>query len=180
MSLDNSKVLIATQGTFWTAAVDTAYPASPDSPGAPWANLGHTSADNPFTVKRDGGDVTTNGTWQSPNLRTSTAPITYSIQFTALQADANVFKFYFGGGTLDGSTPARWIVPTSPASQATALYVILQDTGASINRHWYFPNTSVIGSDDAAAATDDFLGFPLSFTILNDVTLSGLFGIDFQ
>lgn len=180
MALDGTKVTIATTGDFYTAAVDTAYPATPNSPGAPWVRIGHSSADNPFTVTRGGGDVTQNDTWQTPGLRTSIAAITYTINMIALQGDANVFKLYFGGGALDASTPQRWVVPTNPAAQATALFVVLNDTGAGVTRHWYFPNTTAIGSDNIDSATNDFMHFPISFSILNDVSLGGLFAIDFQ
>lgn len=180
--IDGSKVTVASYGEFWVNAVGTDYPTDPTDPGGetvPWINIGHTSADNPFVVKRGGGDVTTLGTWQTPNLRSSVAPITYSIDFTALQADETVLKFYFGGGSKDGTTK-RWKVPAAGTAQPTALFVVIKDgTNSNAAKYWYFANADGLGSDDTTSATDDFMGYPLSFNILSDPgDLTTLFEID--
>jgi hypothetical protein len=179
MALSDSKVVIAGVGHFYTKVAGSVYPTTPTNPtGADgWVELGHTSADNPLTVKRSGGDVTTNGTWQNPSLRTSVAPVSYSVEFTGLQVDTTTLTFYYGGGSGDPSTTG-FIVPTNPAPQNTALFVrIIDATNSNVERYWHFPTTSVIGSDDNSFATDDFAGYPLSFTVLNDTTLGGLFKI---
>jgi hypothetical protein len=180
MAVDASKVTVATYGEFWIATANTAYPTDPTNPAASgYSNIGHTSPDNPFVVKRSGGDITVLASWQSSSLRSSTAPITYSITMTALQADENVLNFYYGGGSKDGTTK-RWKVPAAAAAQPTTLFVTIKDaTNSNLAKHWYFANAVGLGADDTSSATDAFMTYPLEFSILSEVSdLTTLFEID--
>lgn len=191
MALASSQVIIAATGHYYIGASGStitapvvAKPSSLPVDGSAWTptggyvEVGHTSADSPLTIGRDGGDTTTNGTWQAPNLEVSVAPVTFSLQFSLLQLDTLNSKLYYGGGSL---VSTDFIAPTVPTAQsATLLVQVIHSTGTRAK--WlYFPKTSIIGSDNAEAATDDFMSMPVTATILDssgDVGgLAGLFSI---
>jgi len=172
MALDDSKVEIARTGHYFVAPVGTAFPTdlpvdgSLWTPTDPWTEVGHTSADSPMSITRDGGDTTTNGTWQAPNLITSVADITYAIEMTLLQGDEESLKLYFGGGQADATT-GDFQVPPVPAGQERALMVQMIHTSNTRARWLKLPKVTFIGSDNVEAATDDFTGYPVTATINN-------------
>ena len=170
MALDDTKVEIARTGHYFVADVGTEFPTSLPVDGSPWtpttgwSEVGHTSADSPMTITRDGGDTTTNGTWQAPNLITSVADITYAIEMTLLQGDEESLKLYFGGGQADPTT-GDFQAPKVPAGQERALMVQMIHTSGTRARWLKLPKVTFIGSDNVEAATDDFTGYPVTATI---------------
>lgn len=176
MAIDDNAVMISKEGHIYIAPPGTAKPVDPTSPADPWAEVGHTSADDPLSLKRDGGDVTTKGTWQKPAMRADVAAVTYSWVFPLLQQDEASLKLYFGGGAVDG-TSGDFIVPNQPTSQEHAIFVRIID-GAN---EWYryAPTVGIIGSDDEDDDTEDFTSMPVTATILTPDAedLAGLFAI---
>jgi hypothetical protein len=178
MALDDTEVLIPATGyVFLNATLGAAAPALTPSATAAldltaatlatgWTNMGHTSRDDNVSLGRDGGDVTTVGTWQASALRTSVAPITYTLTLNALQANNETFQLYFGGGSIAGTD--YYDMPDNATAQDRALYVVFVD-GTKRLPLWV-PKASIIGSDAVEADPEDFLQFNLSATFVKHAT----------
>jgi len=175
MALDDDAVVIAKEGHIFIAPPGTAKPVG--APTSPWVEVGHTGADTPLTLKRDGGDTTTKGTWQKAALRSDVAPVTYSWEFPLLQQDELCMSLYFGGGAVDPADTGYFVVPTTPTSQEHAMYILIHDGDADWDR--WAPKVGIIGSDDESDSTDDFTSMPVSATILTPDAedLAGLFKV---
>ena len=175
MALDADAVIVPAEGHFYIAAVGTTAPTGTAVPSSPFAEIGYTSKDDPLTVVRDGGDSTPLGVWQSGSpVRTSTEPVTYKLTFNLLQEDATSLALYYGGGQLNATTD-EFEVPKTPAPQRKALFVRIVDGSAVWSR--YYPITDIIGSDDEEFDPEDLLKKPVTATVLDDDSLSYLFGI---
>jgi len=178
MSLDDDAVRIAKEGHFYIADSGTARPTNLTAPESPWNEVGHTKQDSPFTITRDGGDVTKKGTWQKAGLRADVADVTYAIEWALLQNDAVCLGLYYGGGTTETNGGHSWFLPPSqPLAQEHALFVRIIDGDTEWPMYW--PNVAIIGSDSAEESIDDFGTKPVKATILTPDTevLAGLFAI---
>lgn len=180
MSQDGNAVLIARNGKIFEAPAGTAYPDNPAAPASPWSEVGHTSATSPLAITRAGGERTPKGTWQNPNLRESTTPVTYGVGFQLLQQDERCLQLYYGGGQLHVPS-GNFVPPVKPSAQERALFIVIDDE----KRPWYrhFPKTSLLGSDAESFPIDDFAAMPVSGTILTPDAeivsgLEGLFSIN--
>lgn len=193
MSLSSNEVYIANTGHYFIADAGTIKPTGLPETGANsaaltwtpttgWEEVGHTSQDSPLTITRDGGDRTTNGSWQAPNLEESVAPITYALGFTLIQQDQLGLTLYYGGGDLD--TDGEFLVPINPAAQQHALLAQIIHSSGTRAKWYYFPKASILGSDNSEAATDDFMGLPVSASILDSTgdanAIAGLFSVSLQ
>lgn len=176
MALDDSAVLIP--GTGFIFLHDTPGTAPPGDTAAEiaaldleaatlatgWNNAGHTSRENNVSLGRDGGDRTTQGSWQSPALRETVAPITWTFGFNALQVTNDNLEMYFGGGTF--TTADRFDVPDTPTPVEKALFVVMVD--GSIRLPIYIPKVSVLGGDPIEADVENFLEWSLVATVLKN------------
>jgi len=194
MALSSSEVYIANTGHYFVADLGTPKPTSLPQTGASadelawtptggYEEVGHTSQDSPLTITRDGGDRTTNGSWQAPNLEESVAPITYALGFTLIQQDFLGLSLYYGGGSVD-ETDGNFIAPRVPAAQQKVLLAqIIHSSGTRCKWYW-LPKVSILGSDNSEAATDDFMGLPVSASILDSAgeanEIAGLFKVSLQ
>src|SRR5689334_8591887 len=127
MALSDSDVVLPGRGyLFLNATAASAPPATTTSAIAAlnlesatlstgWNNDGHTSRDNNVSLGRDGGDITTRGSWQNASLRADAAAVTWSVTVNALQISNEVMSLYFGGGDATGTD--KFIVPDTPTSQ---------------------------------------------------------------
>ena len=174
MALDDAAAIIPGTGyVFLNDTTGAAPPATTDAAVAAldleadtlttgWNNAGHTSLDDNVTLGRDGGDRTTKGTWQSPSLRETVAPITWTFGFKALQVSNVTFGLYFGGG--DFTAPDRFDVPTTPVPQEKALFLVMVD--GTTRLPLYLPKVSILGGDPIEADVENFLQFDLAATVL--------------
>jgi hypothetical protein len=129
-----------------------------------WNHAGHTSRENNVTLGRDGGDRTTRGSWQSPALRETVAPITWTFGFKALQISNDNLAMYFGGGSI--ATVDRFDVPDSPTPVEKALFVVMVD--GSYRLPIYIPKVSCLGGDPIEADVENFLELDIVATVLKN------------
>lgn len=173
MALDDGAVIIPGSGWVYTAPAGTASPVLDhaallaldlDGPGniaLNWTNLGHTSRDDSVEITPSGGESTVKGSWQNPNLRSTTTPTSYDIAIPALQADLTVFGLYFGGGVVAND---RFELPDSAVPADRATFIVLVD-GATRVAIWT-PKLSMRANGGITMETEDFLTFPLIGTVL--------------
>lgn len=169
MALSDGAVILPGTGYFYIAPAETAAPADKTAPAAPWENLGHTSREDGMTITREGGDVTTLGTWQNPALRTRRDPTTYALTFNLHQIDNQVLELYFGGSDVD--TAGVFGVPLDFGAITKALYVRLVDGADEVGL--YIPKVEVSAEDDIEVDVEGFLQLPVRANVLG-VTGSNL------
>ena len=177
MPLDDNAPIVAGGGYIFVAEPDTPKPrriTDPLNPGPEWTNIGHTSREDLPEFGRDGDDPETMGSWQNAKLRQTTPDITYSVTFQALQASADVYRFYFGADESHVQPDGSVRIPTTPVPQIKALLVILVD-GRKFVPLWH-PRASLLGSDAVEMATDDFVIFPITATFLSSQLIDGAVG----
>jgi hypothetical protein len=170
MSFNSGATTIPGKGTVLVADPDTPAPADyltldPTNIGvadADWEALGHTSRENNVSLSKEGGDVSTVGSWWEEILRSNRAGTTWTVTVNSIQIDALTLGLAFGGGTLDtvaGSYDVGEIVP-----QDKALFILIVDNGGN-RLGLYVPNTSVSIGDAPEFAIDAFFEIQLSGTI---------------
>jgi hypothetical protein len=180
MAFNAAATTIPGKGTVLVAAPDTAAPTNyltldPTAggptgpiPGATgWSALGHTSRDNNVSLSKDGGDVTSVGSWWDEVIRSTRAATNWTATVNSIQIDATTLGLAFGGGTLDtvaGSYDVGDIVP-----QDKALFILVVDNGGQ-RLGLYIPNTSVSIGDAPEFTIDAFMEIQLSAAIANSAT----------
>jgi hypothetical protein len=174
MALDDTQVIIP--GTGYVFLNETVAAAPPGDTTAEinaldltsatlatgWANLGHTAREDNVSLGKDGGDVSTVGTWQTSALRTTVDPITYTLAINALQVSNETLTLYFGGGN-DAGTDV-FDQPDTPTAIDRALFLVMVDGSTRLGV--YVPKVSVIGSDAIEVDPADFLQFNLTCTFV--------------
>lgn len=154
--------------TKWALSDLTAFAANTATVPSGWVNLGHTSIDNVLVFGQDGGDTTVKGSWQNASLRTViTSQTIDSFVVKSLQVmDNTILTLYYGGGDVATANEFHW--PDSPAAQNKAVTVVMLDGSTPIAL--WCPQASILRADAADIASDDFMDFPLKFTILKHST----------
>jgi hypothetical protein len=176
MGFNSNATTIPGKGTVLVADPDTAAPtnyltldptAVPLVGATGWSALGHTSRENNVSLSKDGGDVTTSGSWWEEILRSNRAVTNWTATINSIQIDSTTLGLAFGGGTLDtlaGSYDVGDIVP-----QNKALFILIVDTGGN-RMALYIPNTSVAVGDAPEFAIDAYFEIQLSAAIQNSAT----------
>lgn len=126
--------------------------------------LGHTDIEDILAFGQDDGDSEVKGSWQNPSLReviTSQA-IDYFVIKAEQLLDNNILALYYGGGDATGS--AQFKLPDAPVATEKSALVIMSDGVTNVG--FWCQKTSVRREDAIEAAIDDFLKFPLRFTVL--------------
>lgn len=176
MGFNSAATVIPGKGTVLVADPDTAAPtnyetldptAKPIVGADGWETLGHTSRENNVSLSKDGGDVTSLGSWWEEVLRSNRAATNWTATVNSIQVDATTLGLAFGGGTLDtvaGSYDVGDIVP-----QNKALFILIVDGGGN-RLGLYIPNTSVSIGDAPEFALDAFFEIQLSAAIQNSAT----------
>lgn len=154
MALDNSAVLKVGTGAFYTAPVDTEKPLDLLSPDVEWVHMGHTSLDDILSSASEGGEQTTLGSLQNPQLRTTTAARTESYTVNLLQFDTASLRLYYGANAVvnaDGSVD----IPQSPVATEVAWLFVFRD-GERVGGI-YAKKASIIRADDFAITDTESL-----------------------
>lgn len=164
MALNNSATLVPAGGDFYMAAVGTARPGNPLTPGVSWTKIGHTSLEDILSITSEGGETTILGTLQNKALRTRRSPRTETFTFTLQQWDEAGLKLYFGSNSIvqpDGTIG----VPQDPTPTAAAFLAVFYDGEEFID---FFAQKSEIlrGDDMAIGDTESLAGLPISVTPL--------------
>ncbi len=177
MPISDNATLVPAGGYIFLAPTDTEKPITitdPLAPGVKWVNIGHTSLDDLPEFARDGDDPETKGSWQNAKLRQTSPSVTYSISFQSIQADAEIYRLYFGAGTSAVQTDGSFRIPASATPQERALLLILVD-GSKYLPLWH-PKVSLLGSDAVSMSTDDFVKFPIKATLLGSTLIGNGIG----
>lgn len=126
-------------------------------------DLGHTSSSDVIAFGQDGGDSTVLGSWQNPSLlEVVTDPPTDFFTIPALQIDNTVLALYYGGG--NATVTGKFAIPdTAIPTEQSCLVIFVSANG---NAGLWTPRTSIRRDDAINVATDDFVSFPLRFTLL--------------
>ena len=170
MALDNTKVLKAGTGHFYTAPVGTALPTDLRNPGAEWTHMGHTSAEDILSAASEGGESSVLRSLQNTSLKQSITPRTEGFNMNLLQFDVPSLRLYYGANA--SVTPEGNVrVPSSPIPTEVAWLVVFYDgyTNAGI----YAEKASIFRSDDFAVSdTENLASLPLRVTPLQNGTNS--------
>lgn len=155
-------------------------PASYDSAYAPtgWKSIGHTSLEDGITVSRNGDDPETQGTWQVPNLRTTTPTTVYSLTINLQSWVFNSLGLYYGGGQMVDSAgvvtavlaDARgWLIPDTPVPTPKSLMIVARDAGWQVVE--YHQNVTILGSDDIEFDPAALTSMPVTATVLSGTNI---------
>lgn len=118
-------------------------------------------------MSKDGGEVTTVGSWWDEALRNNRSATNWTITVNSIQVDALTLGLAFGGGTLntsEGSYDVGDIVP-----QSKALFILVVDSGGN-RLALYIPNTTVTIGDAPEFPLDGFFEIQLSAAIQNSAS----------
>lgn len=176
MSVNASELVVPGHGTVFEADVNTAFPADFDpldvatgftlagaTPPAGWRNLGHTSKQNVVSFTREGGDSTSLDTYLADAVRiTQTSGVRWGLRVGALQVSLDNLDLAFNGSY--DATNNRYVVPSTPGSNARALFVFLQDNTAAMG--FYIPNTEIALGDVPSIDPSQFFEMPLAASFL--------------
>ena len=172
MAVNNAAVIVPAEGRFYIADTSATKPTALTAPSAPWAEVGHTTFEDPLVIERDGGDSTVLRSWQASALRTSTEAIVYKLTFNLLEFDDLALNLYYGGGAVN-ATSDEFEAPKTPAPQSKSLFIRLID--GALTTTMYFPTVEIIGSDDIEVDPEELLFLPVTATVLDDADVTYLF-----
>jgi hypothetical protein len=161
-------VLKVSTAKFYKAAVSTARPltvALLKEPAVAWTYLGNTTLDNIIALTSEGGETTTLGSLQNPNLRQSVAPRTESFSVSLLDWTDDSLKLYYGANAVIAADGAIEI-PSEPTPTEAAFLVVLED-GENV-AGFYAAKASIFRAEDIAIADANSLAaLPIRVTALN-------------
>jgi hypothetical protein len=168
MAADAGTLFIPGHGTVFRAPANTPMPeAGPtaftlgSTVPTGWTSLGHTSKENMISFSTDGGDATVLDTWLQDAVRTIYASVNWTLGINALQLDKPTLDLAFNGAV--DADDGGYIIPASNGGLENALFVLAQDTTASLG--FYIPNTSTKLGDSPVFDTENFTELPLSSSI---------------
>lgn len=177
MALNDNGYFLVSRTVLYTAAVDTAAPAtgSLDSPGVAWTILGHIgdeTAQGNVAFTRDGGDVTTKGSITKKAIRQVVAPVNTGFDVDVSQFTRNVIALYVGttGGTTDGVFQVEGA--SDGLATETAALVVWEDGTKRVAL--YAPRVSWTGRDNITTdSIEDAVVVPLHAEFLDSNTVLG-------
>jgi hypothetical protein len=189
MATNANEVLTPSHGLVFVSTGSTAtlptiplagLPANYDASYAPsgWKSIGHTSLDDGITVQRTGDDPEVKGTWQVPNLKTTSPTTVYSLTINLESWTFDSLGLYYGGGSMvDAShvvtavlADARgWLIPDVPTPTAKSLMVVARDGGWQVVE--YHQNVTILGSDDIEFDPAEFTNMPVTATVLSGLNI---------
>ncbi|MFF4298026.1 hypothetical protein ACFY0N_30770 [Streptomyces vinaceus] len=120
-----------------------------------WKSVGNTSLENGIEMSVEGDDPEVLGSWQVGALAITTPDKQYSLTMNLNDITVDTMKLYYGGDdtNVEGTS---FIIPAKPKPTKKALFIIGLDDENAVG--WFYPNTSIIGSDavtiDPSALTE--------------------------
>lgn len=170
MAVNDDGYIVPTRGFIYLAPVDTPVPDLTDlsAPPEPFEILGHVGTadgDGLPTFPSDGGDVTTLGSWNRSAVRTTSEPLTETLEFSISQIDSESLRLYTGA---DGGTAAnRFDVFGHEVGSGTetAILVVIRDGSTYVG--WYAPKVEVRRGDDIEFDPEGPIMLPVSCTLLD-------------
>jgi hypothetical protein len=159
VALNDNATLVIGSGNYLTAPTGTDIPADLLVPTSPWANVGHTSLEDIFSISSEGGEATVIGSLQNKSLRTKYSARTETMTFTLQQFDVEGLKLYYGSNAPilpDGSVG----VPVDPVPTTAAFMVVFVD--GENHFAFYAPKAEIYRADDISFGdTESLAGLPI-------------------
>lgn len=160
MALNDDATLVVSGGKFFTAVAGTAIPTDFLAPAVAWAEVGHTSLEDIFSISSEGGDSTTLGTLQKRVLRTSQGTRTETFTFTLQQFDEAGLKLYYGSNATIGAGGEVQVPAGAPAPTVVAFLAVFTDGDNTFA--FYAPKAEILRADDLAIGdTESLAGLPI-------------------
>lgn len=160
-------LVIPGQGWVFTGSVDAAPPdiatfdeTKLDKFGTGWNWLGSTSKDNLVSLSKDGGDVETIDTWDTPSVRSSKATETWSMTINAVSIQKEVLELAFPGGKWDASTNS-YQVAAKNGTVSKAILVVMRDDESGLCGI-YMPNGALSIGDAPELDAESFFEIQLN------------------
>lgn len=160
MALNNEAVLSISTAKFYTAVVGTAPEAA-----VGWEEMGHTSIDQVVAFETEGGEVTTLGSLQVKQLRTSRTPIVDSFRVDLQQFDEAGLKLFFGSNAVKNAA-GQLEVPETPIPTTKAWKMVAVDGDREFILH--AGKAEIFRAEGASFSNDEALStLPLSIRPLS-------------
>lgn len=176
MAFNADAVIIPGRGTVLVADPDTAFPdyKTVDPAGeieGGWVCLGHTSRENMVEISVEGGELTTKGSWWSPNLRSARSPRIFGGKVNALQMDKATMELAFPGGKHDQGK-SSFAVPSIARDVLKSLFILAEDqTGQRMAVGLYRASVSL--GDAPSFDVENFFEIQLSWSTLDSTKTPG-------
>ena len=165
MALTDSAVLKPGAVYYFVAEVGTDAPLDLKNPETPWTNIGHTSLEDIASFSSEGGEATTLGTAQAPNLRVAYSPRSEALAINLQQFDEESLKLYYGSNSVTVASNGHDLlgVPQAPTPTEKAFLAIFVD-GENIFGYWA-PKASIFRGEDVEISDFESLAsLPLAVT----------------
>ena len=163
--MDN--LLIPGQGWVLTGNVDAAVPdittfdeTDIDNFSEAWDWIGSTSLDSIVSISKEGGEVESKGTWDTPNKRTTKNPETWTMTISAVSFTQATLEKAFPTGTWDAQAQG-YALPSKSSTTSRAVLVIMRDA-VSGYAAIYVPNGAMSAGDAPTLDAENFFEIPLS------------------
>lgn len=127
-----------------------------------WTWLGNTSKENPPKLGKDGGDVKTHDTWDTPAMRSTVETTVYTMEIAALSVTKKTLDLAFPGGAWDDQKKI-FSVPSKPGVVNKSVLVIMKDDVNGLSG-FVFPNGALAIGDMPEIKTDGFFEINLKVT----------------
>lgn len=167
MALNNEAVVKVSTAHFYTAPVDTELPAGgtlDPEVDTEWEEMGHTPLSDILSIAFEGGETTTLGSLQNPELRTARSPRTATVNMSLLQWDTPGKKLFLGSNAMVDSE-GRVGPAANPTPTTTAVYILIEDGENYMDI--VFPKAEIIGTGDLSLSdTESLAALPLAITPL--------------
>lgn len=163
MALNDLATLVPGAGNYFTAPVDTPFPADLGAISGPWDSVGHTPLEDLLAQESEGGEATVIGTLQSKSLRTIYSPRTDAFKFSVAQFDASTLRLFYGSNMTSVASGAALGVNTTPTPTVAAFLVVFTDGNKKFA--FYAPKAEIFRGDDMSISdTESLAALPLKVT----------------
>ena len=105
--LAGNATLVVNHGNYFLAPVGTTPPTDLLNPTGPWENMGHTSLEDIIALSSEGGEATTLGTLQAPQLRMAYSNRSETMRVVLQQFDEILHRRSLSLGALSDAAAAR-------------------------------------------------------------------------
>ncbi|GEB50446.1 hypothetical protein [Streptomyces cacaoi] len=163
-------VIVPGTGYVYVAEASTPAPAFPFAPAeAPdgWTSIGNTSIENGIEMSVDGDDPETLGSWQDPNITSTNPSKTYSLTINLEDITVETLQLYYGATKDAVDKDGNFTIPAQPTPVEKAMFIIASDGSNVVG--WYYPRTSIVGSDSITLDPTAITEVPVKATILSGV-----------
>lgn len=129
-----------------------------------WTWMGSTSKNNLTTIDREGGDITTLGSWDTPALRNNESDVNWTITLNSLSITPETLGLAFPGGKWNAESKT-YDIPAKTTTNTKALLVLIKDAVQGIVG-LYFPKGTISLAGSPTLSVDNFLEVPLRMNAL--------------